>query len=88
MTATLADDGVLVSHFQNTLPRLLIPKGRKGGGDIGDRMTFVPQEINPDITIDDIKALVAAEAESINVAVIVPSKTRAVGRHRQSDADG
>ena len=77
MTATLADDGVLVSHFQADAAEVADPIRPKGGGDIGDRMILAPQEINPDITIDEIKALVAAKAKTINVAVIVPSKKRA-----------
>ncbi|UGY28893.1 hypothetical protein HU675_0020150 [Bradyrhizobium septentrionale] len=77
MTATLADDGVLVSHFQAAAEQVADPIRPKGGGDIGDRMILAPQEINPDITIDEIKALVADKAKTINVAVIVPSKKRA-----------
>ncbi|MCP3380177.1 hypothetical protein NLM31_07100 [Bradyrhizobium sp. CCGUVB4N] len=77
MTATLADDGVLVSHFQADAEQVADPIRPKGGGDIGDRMILAPQEINPDITVEEVKALVAAKAKTINVAVIVPSNKRA-----------
>jgi hypothetical protein len=77
MTATLADDGILVSHFQADPKEVADPIRPKGGGDIGDRMILAPQEINPKITTDEIKALLSHVAQSLNVAVIVPSKKRA-----------
>lgn len=77
MTATLADDGVLVSHFQADPDQVADPISPKGGGDIGDRMILAPQEINPSITTNDIKNLAAHYAKKINVSVIVPSKKRA-----------
>lgn len=77
MTATLADDGILVSHFQADPEEISDPIRPKGGGDIGDRMILAPQEINPDITVDEVKALAEKMAETINVSVIVPSKKRA-----------
>lgn len=77
MTATLADDTILVSHFQADAKEIVKPIRPKGGGDIGDRMILAPQEINPDYTVDEIKALVSEIAVSRNVVVIVPSKRRA-----------
>lgn len=77
MTATLADDGILVSHFQADASEVGNPIRPKGGGDIGDRMILAPQEINPEIKIDDVKALAADVAKTKNVAVIVPSTQRA-----------
>jgi hypothetical protein len=76
MTATLADDTILVSHFQADATEVAQPIRPKGGGDIGDRMILAPQEINPDFTVDEIKALVSGIAEDLNVVVIVPSKQR------------
>ncbi|MER8575614.1 hypothetical protein NKG99_28665 [Mesorhizobium sp. M1409] len=76
MTATLADDGILVSHFQAIPEDIRHPIRPKSGGDIGDRMILAPQEINPKITVDEIKKLAAQKAEKINVSVIVPSKER------------
>ncbi|MGI4850328.1 MAG: DEAD/DEAH box helicase, partial [Janthinobacterium lividum] len=77
MTATLADDGILVSHFQADPSEVLHPIRPKGGGDIGDRMILAPQEINPKIIVDDIKELVLRKSKSVNVCVIVPSRERA-----------
>ncbi|HDR9039811.1 TPA: hypothetical protein QDA96_000433 [Burkholderia vietnamiensis] len=77
MTATLADDTILVSHFQADADEVVKPIRPKGGGDIGDRMILAPQEINPEYTFEDIKALVVEIAVDRNVVVIVPSKQRA-----------
>lgn len=77
MTATLADDGILVSHFQADPKEISDPIRPKGGGDIGDRMILAPQEINPAITIESIRSLVLKMSRTMNVAVIVPSKYRA-----------
>lgn len=77
MTATLADDTILVSHFQADAKEVAQPIRPKGGGDIGDRMILAPQEINPDYTGEEIRALVSDIAEDLNVVVIVPSKRRA-----------
>jgi len=76
MTATLADDGILVSHFQANADEIIDPIRPRGAGDIGDRMILAPQEINPSITTDEVKALAASIAIARNVAVIVPSKKR------------
>ncbi|WP_193172110.1 helicase C-terminal domain-containing protein [Nisaea nitritireducens] len=76
MTATLADDAILVSHFQADASEVADPIRPKGGGDIGDRMILAPQEINPDYTVEEIKALVSSIADDVNVVVIVPSKQR------------
>lgn len=77
MTATLADDSILVSHFQADASEVAEPIRPKGGGDIGDRMILAPQEINPDYTVEEIKTMVSAIAVDVNVVVIVPSKQRA-----------
>lgn len=76
MTATLADDSILVSHFQADATQVEKPIRPKGGGDIGDRMILAPQEINPDYTQEDIRDLVAKIAVQRNVVVIVPSRKR------------
>jgi len=77
MTATLADDGILVSHFQANGAEIANPIKPRGAGDIGDRMILAPQEINPEITTDEVKALAAEIAVDRNVVVIVPSGKRA-----------
>ena len=77
MTATLADDTILVSHFRAGAADVENPIVPKGGGDLGDRMILAPQEINPQYTTDEIKALIETIAEQRNVVVIVPSSARA-----------
>lgn len=77
MTATLADDTILVSHFEADASEVVKPIRPKGGGDIGDRMILAPQEINPDYTVEQIKALVSDISTDLNVVVIVPSNQRA-----------
>jgi len=77
MTATLADDTILVGNFKADASEVSKPIRPKGGGDIGDRMILAPQEINPQYTVEQIKALVADIARNRNVVVIVPSKSRA-----------
>ena len=77
MTATLADDTILVSHFKADSSQVVEPIRPKGGGDIGDRMILAPQEINPDYSVEDIKTFVSEIAKKLNVVVIVPSKKRA-----------
>lgn len=77
MTATLADDSILVSHFGAVADEVVKPIRPKGGGDIGDRMILAPQEINPDFKMEEIRELVSAIAKDVNVVVIVPSKERA-----------
>ena len=77
MTATLADDTILVSHFGAVAEEVVKPLRPKGGGDIGDRMILAPQEINPDFAIEEIRALLAQLSKKRNVVVIVPSKERA-----------
>lgn len=76
MTATLADDSILVTHFQANADEVTKPIRPKGGGDIGDRMILAPQEINPAITVDEVKTFVAGIARELNVVVIVPSRER------------
>nr|WP_111297748.1 hypothetical protein [Paracoccus saliphilus] len=40
-------------------------------------MILAPQEINPEITVDEIKALALRRLKAVNVCIIVPSKERA-----------
>lgn len=76
MTATLADDTILVSNFKADATEVVKPIRPKGGGDIGDRMILAPQEINPNYSLDEIKSLIVDFATHLNVVVIVPSVKR------------
>lgn len=76
MTATLADDGVLISHLGADPQAVADPIRPKGAGEIGDRMIIAPQEVNPEIYEDDLKRLAADIAQTYNVVVLVPSARR------------
>jgi hypothetical protein len=85
LTATLADDAILISDF-DVDPELIkdaVTPGR--ASDIGDRMILAPLELNPNQDIDAVRELARNYAEGfpnasgaptrqpINVVVIVPS---------------
>lgn len=77
MTATLADDGILITHLDADATAVADPIKPKGAGEIGDRMIVAPQEVNPEITDEDVKALAKAISAHHNVVVLVPSFPRA-----------
>lgn len=77
MTATLADDSVLVTHFGADPNKLSAPIVPTSSQSMGERMILMPQELNPEITLKEIKGLLADFAEEVNVVVIVPSKSAA-----------
>ncbi len=76
MTATLADDGVLITHLRANEQSVSDPIRPKGIGEIGDRMIIAPQEVNPETTDLDVKKLAAEIAQKHNVVVLVPSLYR------------
>lgn len=75
MTATLAEDSVLITHFGADPGKLSDPIVPTSSQSMGERMILMPQELNPDITLKDIKGLLVDLAEEENVVVIVPSKS-------------
>jgi hypothetical protein len=77
MSATLADDSVLVSHFDWATTALSNPITPQTANDIGDRLILIPQELNPTFTDENLKGLFSEMAKSRNVVVIVPSGFRA-----------
>lgn len=77
MTATLADDSILSSHFSVNKDDIKNPIVPESAGDIGDRMILLPQVINPEIVDNDIKQYAKLLSAKINVVVIVPSSYRA-----------
>lgn len=57
MTATLADDSVIVTHFganANNLGQPIVPSSSQS---MGERMILMPQELNPDLTAVDVREL-------------------------------
>lgn len=77
MTATLADDGILITHLDADPQAISDPIKPKGAGEIGDRMIVAPQEVNPEITDEDVRTLAKEMSAHYNVVVLVPSFTRA-----------
>ena len=76
MTAAFADDGVLVSDFDVATESLAAPINPMSAGDIGDRIILVPQELNPNITDEQLKAFIKQLSHDRNVVVLVPSEYR------------
>ncbi|ELB2102626.1 DEAD/DEAH box helicase family protein [Vibrio parahaemolyticus] len=77
MTATLADDSILSTHFGVNPNELSNPITPDSAGDVGDRMILLPQVINPKITDQDIQQLCKSVSKKHNVVVIAPSTYRA-----------
>lgn len=73
MTATLADDAVLSTHFGVTEQTILEPIAPSNAGDVGDRIILSPQLIAPDSTDDQIRDLAVRLSKKVNVVAIVPS---------------
>ena len=73
MTATLVDDSILSTHFDLDLDSLSNCITPDTASDIGDRMIFLPQKIDPNITDEELKAYYKKLSEKHNVVVIVPS---------------
>lgn len=77
LTATLADDSVLVSHFDadpNSIANPIVPDS---AADLGDRLVIAPQELNPQISHDEVREAVRSITETHNAVVLVPSKAKA-----------
>lgn len=77
MTATLADDGVLVTKMGVDAACVLNPIAPASASDIGDRIILSPVETSRQISVKDVRESAARFAASRNVVVITPSKHRA-----------
>ena len=73
LTATLADDGVLVTDFDADPMSVADPIAPATAGDIGERMILAPQELNASITPDEVRTSMKTLADEHNVVVLVPS---------------
>lgn len=77
MTATMADDSILFSHFNvedYSKDNVIQPKNCN---DIGERLILIPKAIDPNVDEDSIRKFCKEKSESINVVVIVPSYEKA-----------
>lgn len=73
LTATLADDSVLVTHFDANATNVAASIVPASAADLGDRLVLAPQEVNPSLTHEQIRSLSRDVADSRNVVVLVPS---------------
>lgn len=87
LTATLADDSVLVTDFGADAASVARPITPTSAGDIGERMILAPMELNSAIPPESARSAIAALAEKYNVVVIVPSK-RATALWTDHTAEG
>jgi len=77
MSATFADDGVLLTHFdanEATIAKAISPGS---ASDLGERLILIPQEHDTSIKDEDIKSYAKSQSGNRNVVVIVPSNFRA-----------
>lgn len=77
MSATFADDGVLITDFDASSKDIENAITPDTASDIGERMILVPQELDPSISEDEILIAIKAKSKNYNVVVIVPSLRRA-----------
>ncbi|NKZ03134.1 DEAD/DEAH box helicase [Actinomadura latina] len=77
MTATLADDSVLVTHFDAAPATIATPITPQTADDLGDRMILTPLETHPGTTDEEVRDFLVEQAQCHNVVVIVPSRRRA-----------
>lgn len=77
MTATLADDSVVVSKLGADPATVLSPITPSSASDLGDRMILTPLETSKTVTIEQVREMIHRYSQSRNVVVIVPSKYRA-----------
>jgi hypothetical protein len=85
MTGTLADDSALVTHLGATPDQLADPIVPKSSQSMRERMILLPQELNPEIDLPEIRSLLVQLAEEDNVVVIVPSKQAAEAWEEDAD---
>ena len=77
LTATLADDSVLVTHFGVSEAAAQDPVTPSSAADIGDRLILSPRELNARMSDERVRDVVEALAAKYNVVVLVPSYRRA-----------
>jgi Helicase C-terminal domain/Type III restriction enzyme, res subunit len=77
MTATLANDSALITHFAANAVTVARPIVPDSAADLGDRLVLIPQELVPDLSDDELRTAIASIAVTDNVVVLVPSWARA-----------
>lgn len=87
LTATLADDSVLVTHFAAAPTTIATPITPQTADDLGDRMILTPLETHPGTTDEEVRDFLVEQARHRNVVVIVPSRRRATFWRHVADAE-
>lgn len=77
LTATLADDSVLVTHFGAADDTIRSPITPRSASDMGDRMILTPLQTFPGVDEGRVREFLVARSREKNVVVIVPSQRRA-----------
>lgn len=97
LTATLADDGFLVTELGADDESVRKPITPERASDLGDRLVLAPAALNPEITADAVRKMVhqfsrgnrGADAKStctpVNVVVLVPSDDAALAWKKYAD---
>ena len=77
MSATMSDDSAFISAFNlsiKDLDKIITPES---SSDIGERMILFPENLNSELSEDDVAEKISEFSKTYNVSVIVPSKKRA-----------
>ncbi|MFG2667563.1 DEAD/DEAH box helicase [Streptomyces sp. NPDC048387] len=77
LTATLADDSVLVTDFAADPQSMASPITPVSAGYLGDRLILAPRDISPSVTDEAVREMAARLAQRVNVVVLVPSHRQA-----------
>lgn len=97
LTATLADDSVLVTELDAAYESVRRPITPERAADLGDRMILAPKALNPNLGDDAVRELArsfadgdrdgdgAPESDPVNVVVLVPSDKQATWWDRYAD---
>lgn len=85
LTATLADDSVLVTHFDADPASIATSIVPDSAADLGDRLVIAPQELNPVISHLEVREASRTLADKYNVVVLVPSHRQAAIWKDQAD---
>lgn len=97
LTATLADDGVLVTDFGADAESVRRPVTPERATDLGDRLVLAPSALNPDLGDDAVRELALqfsvgdrdgddqCDSDPVNVVVLVPSDRAANGWRDYAD---
>jgi hypothetical protein len=77
LTATLADDSVLATHFGADPESVSFPVTPRSADDLGDRMILAPMDNCPEVTAEEIADLLVSLSRTCNVVIICPSRSKA-----------